>query len=572
MGNFAARVGFDGNLALAVILLVGILIVFWYWNRRLRAEIRRREIAESSLPLAHAKLAATLQASEARFHQLFDKADALSIQGYRADGTVIYWNRASQTIYGYSAEEALGSHLLTLIIPAEMRSDVSAAIRWMFETGESIPSGRLLLQHKSGNRVPVYSSHTIVKVPGEEPVLFCMDIDLTELERAEAANQAKSTFLATMSHEIRTPMNAITGMTFLLKRDGGLNARQQERLEKIDAAAQHLLGIINDVLDCSKIEAGKLRLEEIEVDLGGIVSNVISMLQTRAEAKGVQLCVEMEDLPEPLLGDPTRLQQSLLNYATNAIKFTEQGKVTLRLRKVEESVSDILLRFEVEDSGIGISPESLARLFSAFEQADNTTTRKYGGTGLGLAITRRLAVLMGGDAGGDSVLGQGSTFWFSARLKKGEAPSSKGKMQSKAAVEVKKLREFGNFRILLAEDEPVNREIVRSFLEDLEVAIDVAEDGVQAVELARQGRYDLILMDMQMPRLDGMEATREIRRLAGYGDVPILALTANAFSEDRERCLAAGMDDFVSKPIDPEYFFAKLLEWLLPRADFPNRS
>jgi len=382
--------------------------------------------------------------------------------------------------------------------------------------------------------------------------------------QAEAANLAKSAFLANMSHEIRTPMNAILGMANLLRR-GGVTPRQAERLDKIDTASKHLLGTINDILDLSKIEAGKFVIEEAPVAVDGLLGEVYSIMSERAQAKGLRLTIESEDFPDPLQGDPTRLQQALLNYVSNAIKFTERGSVVLRASRQDEDDASLLVRFEVEDSGIGIASETRPRLFGAFEQADNSTTRKYGGSGLGLAITRRLAEMMGGEAGVESIPGTGSTFWFTARLKKGQGrPQPALPPIGVAAAEAESVlrkRHHGT-PILLVDDEPLNLMVLQYLLDDSGLLVETAEDGLQALAKAGERPYALILMDMQMPQLNGLEATRKIRELAGYGAVPILAMTANVFTEDKIRCFEAGMNDFIVKPIDPLQIFATLLRWL----------
>jgi signal transduction histidine kinase/ActR/RegA family two-component response regulator len=382
--------------------------------------------------------------------------------------------------------------------------------------------------------------------------------------QAEAANIAKSAFLANMSHEIRTPMNGILGMANLMRRDG-VTAEQAERLDKIDMAAEHLLSIINNVLDISKIEAGKFVLEEVSVSINSLLTNVTSIMSERAKNKDLRLLVEAVSLHDYLVGDPTRLQQALLNYTANAIKFTEKGSVTLSAFVQEDAPESVLVRFEVQDTGIGISPEILPRLFSAFEQADNSTTRKYGGTGLGLAITKRLAELMGGSAGVESTPGVGSTFWFNAKLKKQEGQVDIALSAANGEAEAMIRRRYHGRRILVVDDEPMNREIAQIQLEGCGLAVDMAGDGEEAISMARQTPYAAILMDMQMPKVNGLEATQQIRQLVQYQKIPIIAMTANVFAEDKSRCLEAGMNDFIIKPFTPDTLFSTLLRWLSQR-------
>jgi len=395
-----------------------------------------------------------------------------------------------------------------------------------------------------------------------ESLVAARTAELTQAkEAAESASIAKSAFLANMSHEIRTPLNAITGLAHLI-RQNGLEGRQLERLEKLENASQHLLEILNAVLDLSKIEAGRFELERLPVQPETLLGNVASMLHERASAKGLSIKCDIGPLCRHLLGDATRLQQAILNLAANAVKFTERGSITLRVSQISENSGSAILRFAVEDSGIGIEQTVLSRLFTPFEQADNSMTRRYGGTGLGLAITRRIAELMGGEAGASSAPGVGSTFWFTARLSKGNPNLQRNPPPPEAADESRLKTRHAGCPILLVEDEPINQEITVAMLEDVGLQVAVASDGMEALQLAAGNDYRLILMDMQMPRLDGVEATRRIRQQDGHRQTPIVAMTANAFTEDRQRCEAAGMNDFIAKPFLPEHLFALLLKWL----------
>jgi CheY-like chemotaxis protein len=380
------------------------------------------------------------------------------------------------------------------------------------------------------------------------------------VERAEHASLAKSAFLSNMSHEIRTPLNGVLGMTHLLRRTD-LTAKQADYLGKVETSGQHLLALINDILDLSKIDAGKVTLEEAPVRMESLIENAVSMLHGRAHGKNLKLSTQIDAMPFGLIGDPVRLQQALLNYAGNALKFTEQGQISLRVKCLQDDEKSAVLRFEVEDTGIGIAQEVLPNLFTAFEQADSSTTKKYGGTGLGLAITKKLAELMGGEVGVSSTPGVGSTFWFTVRLNKGSTADAPAAQSRHDAESVLKNNHAGR-RLLLVEDEPVNREISLMMLEDAGLSVDIAVHGEEALTLATQNDYALILMDMQMPVMDGLEATRQIRLLPDRARVPILAMTANAFADDRDRCFESGMNDFISKPIRPEQLYSILLHWL----------
>lgn len=377
---------------------------------------------------------------------------------------------------------------------------------------------------------------------------------------AEAANVAKSSFLATMSHEIRTPMNGVLGMANLLRRTR-LDSRQQDYLEKIQASGEHLLAIINDILDFSKIEAGKIQLATDDFLLGDLISDTWSLVEERAKAKGLEQRTVCSHAKLFLRGDKTRLEQALVNFLGNAVKFTEKGSLALACRIEEETETGYLIRFEVTDTGIGMNHEQQQRVFNAFEQADSSTNRKYQGTGLGLAITKRIAQVMGGETGVTSSPGQGSTFWLTCRLGKGQEPKPTLSDIGEAA-EMILARDYQGRKILVVDDEPINRQVVSYILEEVGLEVDMAEDGKDALTKIQQADYDIVLMDMQMPELDGLHATRELRTRLGLENLVIIAMTANAFDDDRVRCTAAGMNDFIAKPFKPESLFEKLVQWL----------
>ncbi len=380
-------------------------------------------------------------------------------------------------------------------------------------------------------------------------------------DEAELANQSKSLFLANMSHEIRTPMNAIIGFANLLQQKIE-QPSEKIKLNKIIASGNHLLGIINDILDLSKIEANHLTLEQNSFLISAVLNHILNIMTTRVNEKGLTLIEEIDPRLDRLFveGDALRLRQILLNILSNAIKFTDQGCITLRAILVSENQERVTLRFEVQDTGIGISEAQQSNLFQSFEQAEPSTTRKYGGTGLGLAISKRLASMMGGETGVMSCLGQGSTFWFTVLLKVGNITA----LPQEKIISKKNLRTDAS--VLLVEDNEINQEVAREILESYGIKVDIAQHGGEAVTMIEQKHYDLVLMDLQMPVMDGLEATTKIRQLPIGENIPIIAMTANAFEEDRRRCQLAGMNDFVAKPVDIKQLYTVLAHWL-PQQD-----
>ncbi|MDO9313124.1 MAG: ATP-binding protein [Burkholderiaceae bacterium] len=507
-----------------------------------------------------------LEASRSRWFELYESAPV----GYLTvddAGVIVESNLCVATLLGRPRCEVLTQPITKFIFSEDQ--DICYRLRQKLLSTDERQSCELRLVGVDHSPLWVQLTASSVRDPQGLPVLRIVLIDISTRKQSEAslqaqrvaeeASRAKGAFLANMSHELRTPLNAIIGFAHLLKRSE-LTPRQVEQLDRIIGAGQHLVEVTNSVLCLSRIEAGKLAAVDAEADLSRVVATVVTMLSEQAESKCLQLVADPVAVTAPLRGDPTLLQQALVNLASNAVKFTPSGRVVLRVAIESETADQALVRFEVEDTGIGIDAQTLPRLFSAFEQADNSSTRTYGGTGLGLAITRRLARLMGGDAGATSVPGKGSTFWFTASLRKARGQVLPASTRPPDSAEGLLVQRFAGAKVLLAEDEPLNREVIVALLSALDV--DVATDGVEAFNRASLNRYELIIMDVHMPRMDGLEAVRRIRQLPGYVGVPIIALTASGFEEDRERCLQAGMDAFLAKPVDSESLFATVFKWL----------
>ena len=686
------------------------------------AELRARQIElerqNEALRISQLAVETALCTSEERFHQLLENVPTVAVQGYALDGTTQYWNQASTNLYGYSADEAIGRNLLDLIIPAEMRSGVSRAMQNMAATGVAIPTGELSLMRKDGTRVDVLSSHTLVRMPGRELELFCIDIDITERKRAEAAlraseegyrqllqllpeaicihrdeiiffandaavdlfgagtasaliglnwhrlmapehwsnaerrcgslirgevprlprtemnyialdgrtipaestssrvavegkpaimtlvrdiserkriekelkdyrteledqvqkrtadlsaalheaklaDQAKDAFLANVSHELRTPLTAVLGLSALALSHGE-DPKQRDYLQKIGKAGKHLSRIINDLLDLSKIVAGRLEFEAITFSLRGMMQHCHAVMADKAKSKGLQITQHIGDeVPDALVGDPLRLEQILLNLIGNAIKFTRAGRIDVRVVLSARREHGVCLHIDVEDTGIGMQPEDIAGLFQPFSQADASMSRKYGGTGLGLAISRRLAELMDGDISVTSREGSGTTFSVKVWLKPGDArnlPNDDANIRQQPVV-----HHYRDARVLIAEDHPMNMEIVSELLNAVGITPRTANNGQEALDiLAAFGptAFDLVLMDIQMPIMDGLTATRELRTWTGFSQLPVVAMTAHAMEHEKETRATAGMNDHIIKPFDTESFYRVLARWM----------
>jgi PAS domain S-box-containing protein len=536
-------------------------------------------------------MADTLEKREAELLRLSSAIDQSpeSIVMTDPQANIIYVNRAFTKVTGFTPDEVIGKN------PRMLQSgETQPAIHldlWETVSAGKVWRGEFRNKRKDGSFYDELATISpIMQADGRVTHYVAVKQDVTEKKRmateleahrnhlealvqsrtyelsvakeaAEVANRAKSAFLANMSHEIRTPLNAVLGLSHLLAHTP-LSPQQHERLDKIAGAGKHLLQVINDILDLAKIEAGKVDLQSGIFSPAAILQEVHTLISDSAQKKGLSIHLDSAGLPARVIGDATRLRQSLLNLAGNAVKFTTHGSISLRGEVLAEDKARYQLRFTVEDTGAGIAPSKLPLLFTAFEQLDNSASREFGGTGLGLAITRHLARLMGGEVGVESTFGQGSRFWLTIRVDRSTADDLAAHSVPGLSAESALLQRLLPAQILLAEDDPINAEVAVELLTRVGCQVDVAVDGEKAAKMAASRNYDLILMDIQMPVMNGFQSTDLIRQLPQHKSTPILAMTANVMQADRERSLRHGMNDFVPKPVDPEQLYATLLRWL----------
>jgi PAS domain S-box-containing protein len=517
-----------------------------------------------------------------------EAADPILIEDL--EGHVINMNAEAERSYGWSRDELIGQEIKAIVPPE--RHDQAGELLERCKAGKEVRNIEGLRWTKEGKTVPVLLTLSLLKdVTGKAMGVATLAKDISAQKRveevlrlhrdrlaetveertrdlalardeAEAATLAKSDFLANMSHEIRTPMNAIIGLSYLaLKTE--LTPKQHDYINKVQFSSNALLGIINDILDFSKIEAGKLDMESVPFHLEDVLENLANLVGLKTEEKGLKLLFEVNnEVPTELVGDPLRLGQIMINLANNAVKFTDTGQIVVGVSPVAVTDEKAELQFSVQDSGIGLTKEQCGKLFQAFSQADTSTTRKYGGTGLGLTISKKLTEMMDGKIWVESEPGVGSTFIFTAVFGR---HSEKRSERSIAKGDIHGLDNIRGARILLAEDNEINQQIAQEILEQVSLAVEMANNGREAVEMAEKNTYDVILMDIQMPEMNGFEATKEIRNLkSDIRNVPIIAMTAHAMAGDREKSIEGGMNDHVTKPIDPNELFAALIKWIKP--------
>jgi len=573
-------------LAALVGMLVALAVVARVraFNHKLLREINERRQAETAL-----------QASEAKYRELVDNANAIILR-MAPDGTVTYFNEVAEKLFGYSSREVLGRHVVGTIVPeieSGSRRDLNDLIAAVLAEPGNYAENENENITRDGRRVWVRWANRVILDAREHPVgVLSIGHDITsqhklELELAEYRNRleeqvqartvelvaarqeaeqlarVKSEFLANMSHEIRTPLNGVLGFAQIGLRASDGRGKAQDYFSKIIDSGKLLLAVINDILDFSKLDAGQLKVEARPYVLEKVLRESLDLLRERAEAKGLSLVLEISpDLPAQCVGDALRLQQVLLNLLSNAVKFTEHGQVALHASVATHRDGEQLV-FAVRDSGIGISPEQQARLFTAFSQADTSTTRRYGGTGLGLAISKRLVELMGGEISLESQAGVGSTFRVRLPCLRPSLPTPPPAVPGTGATAPTALApQLAGLRLLVAEDNEVNQMLLRELLADEGCTLHLAADGQQAVDAVRKagwGAYDLVLMDVQMPVMNGLEATRAIHAIDP--ELPVVGQTGHALAEEREKCLLAGMVEQLSKPLDPDLLVATVRKW-----------
>jgi PAS domain S-box-containing protein len=496
------------------------------------------------------------------------------------EGMVIDVNQQTETLTGLTRQKLLGAPFRNhFTVPSMADACVKMAV-----TGGRAVDYDLTTIHVDGTHIGVFcsagayydrnrrllgilvSARDVTDIKQALQQLADKQIELQKVElkntqlMADIANKAKSSFLANISHEIRTPMNVIIGMTHVAQMTE-MTTHQRACMTKIQSAGKILLGLINDVLDFSKADAGEMGIEKIPFTLDSILKNVAAMTEDNARSSGLALrFVLAADVQNHWVGDPLRLSQILINYVKNAVKFTPSGRVTVNVERVDQALGTVgdtscLLRFEVEDTGIGLTEEQISRLFMPFEQADNSTTRKYGGTGLGLVICKQLAQLMGGEVGVSSRLGEGSQFWFTVSLEPSLAVTSEA-AQSEVDTASDSAATLRGMRMLVVDDNDFNLDVAEGIFNSVGMQVVLASNGAQAIELLRQSQFDCVLMDVQMPVMDGLQATRIIRADSQLAHTCVIGFTANAGGEDRTKCLAAGMNAVATKPIEPEILFA----------------
>ncbi len=512
---------------------------------------------------------AALRDSEERFGFILNDVSQIAIQGYDSQRKVIFWNEASERLYGYSAREALGRRLEDLIIPDAMRQDVINSVNNWLANGIAVPAGELVLRDKQNRPVPVYSSHVMYTPRSGRKEMFCVDLDMTEIKRmqgellkakedAEAASKAKSEFLANMSHEIRTPLNGVLGMLQLLQKTSP-TAEQDEYIQSAVVASRRLTSLLSDILDLSKIESGTVQIRSVDFSLSELKNSVLSLFAWSAREKGIKLAFTMDEgVPEWLYGDVARLRQILFNLVGNAIKFTEQGEVSVRAALAEQdNGSRCVVSFTVSDTGIGIPAGRLQDVLEPFTQVDGSFVRSQQGAGLGLAIVKRLVDLLDGEMGITSVEGHGTDVFVRLPMRPGRASPRQPEAEPAPVADLVGLR------VLLVEDERVNRIAMQRLLEKAGCSVTLAADGQEALRVFYWNEFDVVLMDIQMPVMDGVQATQLIRASGEMGakaQVPIIALTAHAMEGDRERFLGLGMDGYLAKPLDMDELLRALSE------------